>query len=79
MTFKEELQLRNEVDELMQTTCTEESIYRVLSVIQLLKEDDEVAHGIEDDMRDWVLKAIDNPLAKLALTSSKICFSRWCA
>lgn len=48
--------------------------------------DDEVAHGLEDDLRHDILDAIARGIAEapremaaLALTSTKISFSRWCA
>jgi hypothetical protein len=64
----------------------------VLAVKEAIKEihrvaqDDETAHSLEDKLRANVLKAISNgkaedpkEMARLALTTSKIDFCRWCA
>lgn len=82
MDYKEEIALREEG----RTICDNASIAidgvaRVLKIIELLKDDDEVAHSLEDDLRSVVLKtlAIDSPLAALVLKSSDINFSRWYA
>lgn len=53
--------------------------------IRAQKDDDEVAHGMEDDLYHAVLESIadgapDAPeLAKAALETASIDFSRWCA
>lgn len=48
--------------------------------------DDEKAHGLEDDLRERVLESIaanlaEDPreLASVALSTSKLEFSRWCS
>jgi hypothetical protein len=49
------------------------------------EDDDEQAHGLEDDMREAVLRAIMDgaenakDLAEIALSTNEIKFSRWCA
>lgn len=55
--------------------------------IKDIADDDEVAHGSEDELREAVLKAIANglpadeaqALARIALQTGEIRFSRWCA
>lgn len=72
--------LREECRDLIDSQLTIQSCERIIEIIKLLAEDDdEVAHSLEDDFRDAVLKQIDHPLAKLALKTSKIGFSRWYA
>jgi hypothetical protein len=63
-----------------------EKLKEMLKTIKELSiEDDESAHGWEDSMHLYALELIacGHPesvkIAKLALTSSKIKFSRWCA
>lgn len=58
-----------------------ESAKRCLEIIKLIavEGDDEVAHGMEDALRDAVLRSIDHPLASIALQTSDIQFCRWCA
>ncbi len=76
------LDLRIKCRELISSKLTEESCKEILSIIKAIGEDDsddEVAHGLEDDFREAILKNIDHPLAKLALETSKFNFSRWCA
>ena len=53
--------------------------------IESRRDDDETAHSMEDSLWCDVLQAIadghENPseIARLALTTSKIDFARWCA
>ncbi len=62
-----------------------DTLKEALVLLGEIREDDEEAHAFEDDMRNAVLVAISegaaNPagLAGLALISSTIQFSRWCA
>lgn len=56
-----------------------------LAAIRTARHDDEVAHGMEDALREAVLIAIaagvpDAPaLARAALKTADIDFARWCA
>lgn len=57
-----------------------------LESIRRIADDDEAAHGLEDDLYTHVLEAIrdgvaEDPvmMAALALTSKDIHFARWCA
>jgi hypothetical protein len=63
-----------------------ETVKARLADIEKVKDDDEMAHSSEDSLHEEVLSAIangtcENPAecARLALTSSLIEFSRWCA
>jgi hypothetical protein len=62
---------------------TPDEVYARIAAIDTA--DDEVAHGTEDAIRDDVLKAIAagdtdaRALAKAALTTSDLLFSRWYA
>lgn len=66
-------------------SMTIEELQRRVDHIKAIAGDDESAHSEEDDLRRDVLQAIadGNPiaaaLASLALTTSEIEFSRWCA
>jgi hypothetical protein len=64
------------------------TIDEVIQRIQAIKDNEdnyEVAHSLEDRLREDILKAIANgvdnaqELAQLALTTSDLDFSRWCA
>lgn len=60
-------------------------IERRIAHIEAIRGDDESAHSAEDDLRADVLRAIANgaadaaAMAKLALTTERIEFARWCA
>jgi phosphosulfolactate phosphohydrolase-like enzyme len=63
-----------------------QDVTNALATIRAAKGDDERQHALEDALYASVLKAIangtaDDPvgLARLAITSSRIKFSRWCA
>jgi len=64
---------------------TADDVHRVVDYIAGIRNDDEVAHGAEDDMRSRVLELIatghSDPaaLAIAALESSAITFGRWYA
>ena len=64
---------------------TTEEIMRTIQEISRLSEDDEVAHSMEDELWENVLKAISEgapnaaELAAYALKTKNISFSRWCA
>lgn len=64
---------------------TIDEIQERLCKIRTMKDDEEAAHGCEDDLYLDVLTAIangaDNPreLAALAIVSKKIDFARWYA
>lgn len=77
-TFK----LRDEFEEILSQPLIEQSCLRVLEIIKFIGEvdhDDELAHSMEDDFREVVLKSIDHPLAKLALRTSEYIFARLCS
>lgn len=60
-------------------------IERRIADIEAMRADDESAHSAEDDLRADVLRAIADgaadaaAMAKLALTTDRIEFARWCA
>ena len=62
-----------------------EELKKMLKQIKAVQNDDEHAHILEDSMRQYALKLISNDhpesvkIAKLALSTSKLEFSRWCA
>jgi hypothetical protein len=66
---------------------TIEEIKKRIAGISKCQGDSEVAHGMEDDLHRDVLFAIAtntiegdaSECARLALTTQKISFSRWCA
>lgn len=65
---------------------TIQDVQVALNNIRDSKDDDEVAHSMEDDLHQAVLLAIadgtaEEPkiMARLALESLNINFSRWCA
>lgn len=70
-------ELRDEAHELIDSELTVDVCNRIVEIIRLLSQDDEVAHCLEDDFREAVLKTIDHPFAKIALKTSNIDFSRW--
>lgn len=73
------------MDGLSADAVTVADLKRALAVISTCAFDPERAHGMEDDLRELVLRAVatgrsDGPeLANLALSSSEIKFARWCA
>lgn len=80
MTNNEERALISKAQMLLAISpITAEKVRQVIEIITLLKDDDEMAHGLEDALRQRVLESIDHPLAKLALQTSAIEFARWCA
>lgn len=56
-----------------------------VEMIRAIANDDEAAHGAEDQLRQDVLQAIaegtrhSRALAEIALTTDEIRFARWCA
>lgn len=65
---------------------TPADVQQELATIERIKDDDEAAHGLEDDLWVRVLRCIaedtaEDPreCARLALTSCLIEFSRWYA
>lgn len=59
---------------------------RIAEIVAVGQDDDERAHGLEDDLRGAVLLAIaegrcEDPqeCARLALTTDDLTFCRWCA
>lgn len=60
-------------------------IKRRIAHIKSIRYDDESAHAAEDHLRADVLRAIADgaanaaAMAKLALTTDRISFERWCA
>lgn len=64
---------------------TIEEVEKLYQSIVDASGDDEIAHGLEDEFRELVLKEVadGNPnsfeLAKIALSTSEIKFLRWCA
>jgi hypothetical protein len=61
-------------------------VQKRIEQIKEKRHDDEVAHGLEDKLRQDVLLAIARgectgpaECARLALTTSEIDFARWCA
>jgi hypothetical protein len=73
------IKVASEFSELINAEITIESAHRCVELIRLMADDDEVAHGMEDEFREAILKQLDSPLAKIALSTSNIKFSRWCA
>jgi len=76
------LELRIKCRELIEQPLTIESCNEILTIIKDIGEvdsDDEVAHSLEDEFREAILKHIDHPLAKLALRSSEFNFARRCS
>ena len=59
----------------------------IIDVIKNNQDDDEVAHSIEDDLREWFIEYVrDNSsdiylsdAAALVLSTNNIEFARWCA
>lgn len=71
---------RDEFSDLIAKPLTEASCLRILEIIKYIGDsDDEVAHSMEDNFREVVLKQVDHPFAKLALKTSEFDFKRWCA
>lgn len=70
------------MDEIARTSeplLTAEDIARRLAAIHAVQDDDEVAHGLTDDLHRDVL-APDAPLlAAAALRTETLDFARWCA
>jgi hypothetical protein len=70
---------------LMADALTPATAREVVECIRALADDDEVAHGIEDDLHLAVLKqvAAGDPnakeLAAIAASTEALDFSRWCA
>ena len=64
---------------------TREDVINAVEDIRMESEDDERAHSLEDDLYEQVLLAVinNNPeskeMAKEALKTKEIKFSRWCA
>jgi hypothetical protein len=65
---------------------TREDVRKFVERIAAASSDDEAAHGMEDELRECVLKAIasgncDDPkgCAEEALRTSSMSFARWCA
>jgi len=79
MEYQNELELRIECRDLIDSVLSLDSCTRIVEIINILSSDDEVAHSLEDDFREAVLKQIEHPLAKIALKTSDIEFSRWCS
>lgn len=80
MNYTDEFALREEAQTLMEIIpMNEKQVMRVVTIIALLQDDAEVAHGLEDDLHKAVLQSIDTPLAVLALQTRLLNFSRWCA
>ena len=81
-TYKELAALRVEFNNLL-INLDEQKCNRCLDIIMEFgsegADDDEVAHILESKLREAVLKTIDHPLAKLALKTEEISFSRWFA
>lgn len=74
--------LRDEFRGILGKDLTEASCLRIVEIIKYIGEinqDDEIAHYMEDAFREAVLKTVDSNLAKLALSTSGIEFSRWCS
>lgn len=76
------------MDEIARTSeplLTAEDIARRLAAIHAVQDDDEVAHGLTDDLHRDVLAAVaagapDAPLlAAAALRTETLDFARWCA
>lgn len=69
----------------MDATMTTEDVARRLAAVHAARDDDEVAHGLADDLHRDVLAAIaagaaDAPiLAAAALRTETLDFARWCA
>lgn len=65
---------------------TNEEARQVVQRIEKSKNDDELAHFLEDELREAVLEVIAaanlgewSELAQIALSTKQIDFSRWCA
>ena len=75
---------RDQRGERRETMTTETALMRV-KAIRDVQNDDERAHGLEDQLRADFIQAIaasDHPMADVArivLTTAGIEFSRWCA
>lgn len=72
----------NLLDEFNNTICyklTEQSAKRLVEIIALMADDDEVAHELEARLHAAVLRDIEHPLAAIALSTRDITFSRWFA
>jgi hypothetical protein len=75
--------------ELLKRIADEGELKDVLTFVELIREmrdDDEVAHGMEDDLHTAVLSAIAADrthdaaaLARAALSTRDIDFARWCS
>ncbi len=76
---------------LLEGPLTPEVARRVVETIRFIADDDECAHALEDRLRERVLVCVaegcadaedteeDAELARIALSTRDIEFSRWCA
>lgn len=87
MTFNFELyqEITDKFDNILKKRLTHEDVKDAVELIRtmgIVLSDNETAHGMEDKLKDAVLSqlAIDgNALAKLALSSNEINYTRWYA
>jgi len=85
MDYQERRRLDSLADEVFgKEVITLDDVRVVLDCIKQLAGDDEVAHSIEDQLHQAVLRMFANgvanaSLAQTALLSLKIEFERWCA
>lgn len=83
MTWEENQAARRSFEALDMSDATQ--VREGVRYIASIADDDEAAHGREDDLRERVLAAIASgaanasDLAREALRTSDIQFSRWCA
>ena len=71
---------------------TQETIKQRIEEIKRISHDDEVAHSMEDELREDFIRYVENCdnfgtdypspipyMAKLVLSTNEIKFARWCA
>lgn len=91
MNYTEVEAIRQEFDDIIEAVdvLTPELVTRCVEIIKAIGEDyidDEVAHVMEDELHQAVLKYVASvsdiyaqEMAGIALTTSKLKFARWCA
>lgn len=84
MDYQAQLKLRRILENTILTLSTLDEVKFIVGGINKLKQDDEVAHSLEDELYRRVLFMIANnhpmssELAKEVLKTGDIEFSRWC-
>ena len=84
-TYEDRKKLQGELEMLTGETVTAAKMGELVSLLEQIADDDEAAHGAEDEIHALALAAARsrNPesaeIAAQALATAAIEFSRWCA